>query len=102
MKRSDVEFHPAARFEVERTHAWYGSKSESAADGFLLEMEAALDEIAEAPSRWPRHLHGTRRFVLRRFPFSVVYVSSGASIRIVAVAHAKRHPGYWRRRAPRP
>lgn len=96
MKRSAVEFHPAARLEVEQTHAWYGARSEAAADGFLLEIESALDEIAEAPNRWPRHLHVTRRFVLRRFPFSVVYVASGASIRIVAVAHAKRRPGYWR------
>lgn len=98
MKRSDVEFHPAARLEVERAHEWYWERSEAAADGFLLEVEAALDEIAEAPNRWPRHLHGTRRFILRRFPFSIVYTMLGDVLRIVAIAHAKRLPGYWRRR----
>jgi hypothetical protein len=50
VKRSDVEFHPAARLEVERTHAWYRVASDAAADGFLLEIELALDEIAEAPN----------------------------------------------------
>ena len=98
MKRSDLEFHPAARREVERTHAWYWERSEAAADGFLLEVESALDEIAEAPNRWPRHLHGTRRFMLRRFPFSIVYTALVGTVRVVAVAHAKRVPGYWRRR----
>jgi plasmid stabilization system protein ParE len=101
VKRSDVEFHPAARLEVERTHAWYWERNEAAADAFLLEVEAALDEIAEAPNRWPRHLHGTRRLVLRRFPFSIVYMVRGSVPRIVAIAHAKRLPGYWRRRMPR-
>jgi plasmid stabilization system protein ParE len=86
---------------VERTHAWYWERSEAAADGFLLEVEAALDEIAEAPNRWPRHLYGTRRFILRRFPFSVVYVMLESGIRIVAMAHAKRQPGYWRGRVRR-
>jgi plasmid stabilization system protein ParE len=101
VKRSGVEFHPAARREAERAHSWYWLSSEAAADAFLLELEAALDEIAEAPSRWPRHVQGTRRFLLRRFPFSVVYSTTGTAITIVAVAHGKRPPGYWRRRTLR-
>ena len=98
MKRSNVEFHPAARTELLKAEAWYWARSEAAADAFLIEIERALDEIAETPATWPRFLHGTRRFLLHRFPFSVVYLQRGKSIRVVAVAHAKRRPGYWQRR----
>jgi len=36
--------------------------------------------------------------VLHRFPFSIVYLDDPEVLTIVAVAHAKRKPGYWRRR----
>jgi hypothetical protein len=55
-----------------------------------------IEQIGEAPERWPAHLHGTRRFMLRRFPFSVVYRPHEDFVEVVAVAHAKRRPGYWR------
>jgi toxin ParE1/3/4 len=43
-------------------------------------------------------LYGTRRFVLHRFPFSVVYLDEADELNIVAVAHNKRKPGYWKAR----
>jgi hypothetical protein len=59
---------------------------------------AAIENIAEAPSRWPR-LHGRfRRYLLHRFPFSVVYLEREHSIEVIAVAHHRRRPGYWKRR----
>lgn len=39
-----------------------------------------------------------RRFVIRRSPFSVVYYVVDNIVRIVAIARAKRNPGYWRMR----
>jgi len=57
-----------------------------------------MGKILEAPERWPEHLQGTRRFLLHRFPFSIVYRLKGDVIEVVAIAHAKRRPGYWKRR----
>ena len=37
----------------------------------------------------------TRRAMLPRFPYGVVFLELGTEIRILAVAHAKRQPGYW-------
>jgi len=54
--------------------------------------------ILAAPQRWPAYLHGTRRIVLKRFPFSVIYRLLEGQLQIVAVAHHKRRPGYWRTR----
>jgi toxin ParE1/3/4 len=43
-------------------------------------------------------LDGTRRFVLRRFPFTIVYREAAQGIEVIAVAHAKRRTAYWRGR----
>ena len=46
----------------------------------------------------PPYLHGTRRVVLNRYPFSVVFRERLHDIQIIAIAHAKRRPGYWAKR----
>jgi plasmid stabilization system protein ParE len=53
MMPRDVEFHPEAVEEAEAAFIWYRERSESAAKAFLLEIDRALEEIAEAPRRWP-------------------------------------------------
>jgi toxin ParE1/3/4 len=40
----------------------------------------------------------TRRVLVERFPYQVVYRLSADEIVIVAIAHTKRRPGYWRNR----
>ncbi len=93
-----VDFHPDAVVEAQAAKAWYGDRSAIAADAFVAELDHAVAQITEAPNRWPRYIAGTRRYLLHRFPFSVVYRESGSTIQIVAVAHGRRKPGYWRPR----
>ena len=62
---------------------------------FLLELDAAIANIAEGPRRWPR-IHGRfRRYLLHKFPFSVIYLERPDFIEVIAVAHHRRKPGYW-------
>jgi hypothetical protein len=49
-------------------------------------------------SRWPRHGRCARRYVVPRFPFSSVYRMREDEVEIIAVAHGRRRPGYWRSR----
>ena len=90
-----VSFHPRARDEVEEAQSWYEERSLLAAAGFLHEISVAVRRIREAPNRYPASLHGTRRILLDRFPFSIHYRVNKTDIVIVAVAHQKRRPGYW-------
>lgn len=97
-KPKPYRLHPDAWLEFEAADHWYLSRSLDASIAFLTDVYAALENISQAPRRCPKYLHGTRRFVLHRFPFSVVYLDDPDSVTIVAVAHSKRKPGYWKRR----
>ncbi len=93
-----LELHPAATTEAEEAAAWYAERDPRVAQRFAEELDAALERIAEAPRRWPVYLHGTRRVRLTRFPYLVPYRDEPSRILVVAVAHAKRKPGYWSER----
>lgn len=98
MPRADLEIHPDALLEAEAGVAWYLERSRGAAEHFLAELERAIDLILEAPDRWPPYFRDTRRYVLYKFPYSVIYRASGTLVRIYALAHARRRPGYWKER----
>ena len=96
-----VDFISEAAEEVQAARDWYAEQSPSAALGFVDEIAAAIERIRDAPDRWPPSVSGTRRLLVHRFPFVIFYRRTGRSIDIVAVAHAKRRPGYWRDRLKR-
>ncbi len=93
-----LRFHPDARAEARNALLWYSERSDSAAGRFAAELQAAYQAIQKAPGLYSTYLHGTQHRLLDRFPFSVVYRELLDSIQIVAVAHAKRRPGYWKSR----
>ncbi|MBY0495717.1 MAG: type II toxin-antitoxin system RelE/ParE family toxin [Cyanobacteria bacterium] len=93
-----LEYLEEALQEAERAAHWYAERSATAAAAFSEEMDAAESAIARLPEAWPRYEHRTRRYLLRRFPFSVVYRVEEPRVLIVAVAHARRRPGYWKSR----
>ncbi|HKR26044.1 MAG TPA: type II toxin-antitoxin system RelE/ParE family toxin [Acidobacteriaceae bacterium] len=91
----ELEIHPEALREITSAIAWYQARSESAASRFVDEIDSAINLIVQSPARWPSGKHGTRRFILQRFPFALVYRVIGAQVQVLAAAHAHRRPGYW-------
>ncbi len=93
-----AELHPACAEEVIAAIRWY--RDIDLPLGFRLrsELRYAARQIILLPDAWPAYLYGTRRFVMRDFPFSLVYRSHRGGIQLIACAHAKRKPGYWRER----
>jgi plasmid stabilization system protein ParE len=92
-----VEIHPDALDEAAATVEWYAVRSQQAAEAFTRELDRAVEIISKTPERWPAYLHGTR-YLLRRFPFAVVYRVRPDVVQLVAISHGKRRPGYWRKR----
>jgi plasmid stabilization system protein ParE len=93
-----VDLHPEAIREAAHARAWYAERSPAALEAFVEELDRAIDLIGESPQLWPKHLHGTRRYLLRRFPYGVIYRELPNAIEVVAVAHCRRRPGYWKGR----
>jgi toxin ParE1/3/4 len=91
-----VSVHPSAAAEARAAHGYYASHSKQAGSAFLRELDLAIVAITESPHRWRVHAHGTRRYLLRRFPFLVIYLEVDQdTLVVVAVAHARRRPDYW-------
>jgi toxin ParE1/3/4 len=98
--RSRLIFHPEAAREVEEARNWYRERSLGAEEGFLADLDHAVEQVASAPLRWPRLKVNTRRYVFRRYPFSLVYRTYDDNlVRVLAVAHDSRRPNYWLSRA---
>jgi len=98
MGKLPLEFHPEARLEALDAYEWYFERSPQAAEAFQAELEKAGRAIQEAPERYEVYLHGTRRYLMKRYPYLVVFRPTADHIEILAVAHGRRRPGYWKKR----
>ena len=98
MKAGLFDYLPEAVREIEDAFDWYLERSPRAAESFLREVDRAASLIASSPQVWPRFEAGTRRYVLPKFPYSLIFRERDDRIEIVAVAHHKRRPRYWRGR----
>jgi len=99
MPARTARFHEQASTEYDAAFDWYLRRSEDAASKFDAEVSRAIGLIVDFPHRWPTGPHGTRRFLLRKFPFFLIYREpSESEVQIVAVAHTSRMPGYWMKR----
>lgn len=93
-----IEFHPKARRDFDEAVDWYAGRSQKAALGFVAAIDDVLERIAADPERFPVAISNCRSCSLLRFPFQVVFRIEANRLLLVAVAHAKRRPGYWSRR----
>jgi toxin ParE1/3/4 len=93
-----IELHPAAVREAAQAFRWYSKRSARAAERFADALDRVIGQVQERPESFPTHLAGTRRCLLSRYPYLVVFRELGNRIQVIAVAHGRRRPGYWTRR----
>ncbi|MDP1735131.1 MAG: type II toxin-antitoxin system RelE/ParE family toxin [Sulfuritalea sp.] len=98
MTRFEVEILPVAEAEIREAFLWYFERSPMAADAFRTEAFEAIDQLRIDALMWPEDEDAIRRYVLRHFPYTVFYEVRAASVTVLAVAHQRRKPGYWRER----
>ncbi|MFY9912223.1 MAG: type II toxin-antitoxin system RelE/ParE family toxin [Candidatus Sulfotelmatobacter sp.] len=99
MNEKPVELHPEAEREFLGALAWYGRQSPPAAEKFEDAIERAINMIEESPERWPVCFSRFRKFTLHDFPFMIFYRSETSRTFVLALAHCRRRPGYWKERA---
>lgn len=89
---------PVAERELNDAAAFYESAAPGIGDAFLDELRRAVDAVRETPLIGTSIGGGRRRFPFHRFPYSLVYFVEAGAVVVVAIAHHRRRPGYWRRR----
>jgi plasmid stabilization system protein ParE len=94
----NYEFHPEAERELVEATFRYELDVPGLGRRFAGEVERAVEVLLKHPDIGARVDDDLRNFVLRKFPFSLVYGSTSKLLSIVAIAHGSREPGYWRSR----
>ncbi len=90
--------HREAEAELTAALERYEQWSPGLGRDFLDEFEAGIQRIREHPEAWPVLRGEARRYLLRRFPFGLVYAIRPGEIYLIAVMHLKRRPFYWKDR----
>lgn len=99
----EIEFAPAASAELKAAVDHYELERPGRGRRFAAAVERALTLISEFPMAGPayrkvRPEHSVRHRIVRGFPFVLAYRVLGDRIRIDAVTHMRRRPGYWHHR----
>ena len=90
--------HDAAEAEINEAADFYDIRSPGLGSVFVDEIERAIHNISEFPEASPLIRGRVRKRPIAKFPYSLVYSVRPDVIRILAVAHHKRRPFYWRGR----
>jgi toxin ParE1/3/4 len=88
-----------ASAELDAAIAYYEQQRTGLGSALQAVVERATRRIQQNPSIGG--LYKTtelRHLVLRRFPYNLFYMETEDAIWIVAIAHGRRRPDYWRRR----
>ncbi len=93
-----VIFDPEARSEFLAATQYYEESQRGLGRRYRLAVESAILHITETPFLYRMLQAPFRRYLLPKFPFSIIYSIEPDHIHIIAVAHNKRRPGYWTNR----
>jgi hypothetical protein len=90
-------FHPEAEVELNEAVEYYDGCQDGLGLEFAREVYATIENICQFPLAWTPLSQSTRRCLLNRFPYGVVYQFKGRII-VIAIMQLNRKPDYWRQR----
>ena len=96
-----LEFHPEAELEFIEAAAYYELQVSGLGQRFGADVRRALDILLAHPEIGITVDADLRKYVLQRFPFSLIYSLSPDVLRVEVLAHQSRRPEYWRSRVDR-
>jgi plasmid stabilization system protein ParE len=91
---------PEASQELDAAARWYEDQQSGLGQRFLDAVAATLDRLAGSPAAGARVPYlpsevPARQSPVKHFPYHIVYLDTSDAIRVLAVAHNRRRPGYW-------
>ena len=95
----NADYHELARKEVIETTEHYARIRPELGAEFLAEFTSGIEAILASPDAFKQVRSGIRCYLLERFPYGIYYREPvGGVVRIIAVRHHSRRPGYGMRR----
>ena len=96
---AEVRIGEEAETEYTEALAWYAARSPRASTGFEAAFADVVGQIGQSPERFPECAEEGYRFAtLSGYPYSLIYRIVEGVVQVIAVAHARRRPGYWANR----
>ena len=94
-----VIFTPAARFELLEAQQWYEDEVPGLEHRFRAELERVVARMQATPRQFPAVHKDVRRALLRRFPYSVMFlIEPDETLTVIACFHSSRDLLLWRQR----
>lgn len=84
--------------EARDARLWLKERQPGTVAGFRQRLRDAIETLREYPSIGTSTESGARRLPLTPYPYVIVYRYRDEVVTVIAVAHAKQRPGYWRGR----
>ena len=97
-----IAVHPEADAESVEAVDYYRARKPDLGLRFVNQLATVFSEIERHPERWPADEKGSRHIKLKGFPYLVFYRVRGDFVRVLAVSHGARKPGYWEDRISDP
>jgi plasmid stabilization system protein ParE len=89
-----ITFHDEATEELYAAAAHYDREDEGLGADFLEATFSCMDKVASYPEGYPNYKYGSRRALLQRFPYAVVYWLGTSRLHVVAIMHTRRNPEF--------
>src|SRR3990170_8776433 len=93
-----VIVRPEAEDDLKEAYSWYEDKRTGLGYDFLLQVDAGLNFIQRNPTIHPIEYKGTRKHLIKRFPYKIIYFVENERIIVLAVIHGKRRPDLIKKR----
>ena len=83
---------------MQNGYDWYKARSSVLGEGFISEVQKAIDRLRENPKLFAKVYRGVRRSPVLRFPYEVFFREEEKRVAVMAVAHLRRDPDFWKQR----
>jgi toxin ParE1/3/4 len=91
--------HPEAEQDLRDAAGYYKNRAGTTLSQALFnDFEHSIKLLTQHPLLGVVWLNGRRRFVMKHFPYAIIYTIADEEIQVLAVAHHSRRPGYWQKR----
>ncbi|MCP4113301.1 MAG: type II toxin-antitoxin system RelE/ParE family toxin [Desulfobacteraceae bacterium] len=97
----ELTIKPEAEKDLSETFEWYEDRRKGLGYDFLLQVEAGLRFIEKNPLTFPKIYQGTRRYLVSRFPYKIIYRVEDSKVVVLGVVYGGRDPKWIKKRINR-